>query len=117
MNIRATRGDSERYLLTITEDAAAVDLTDASIWMTAKRRARDADAAAVFQKTVGDGITITNAAGGLARVDLVPGDTEDLPARSIQLVYDVQVKLDDGRVLTPISGVLTVEPDVTVATA
>jgi hypothetical protein len=114
MNIRATRGDSERYLLTITEDGEALDLTDAELWMTAKRRHRDPDADAVFQKTTGAGITVTDAVGGLARVDLVPGDTADLPARRVQLLFDVQVKLPGDRVLTPISGTLIVDPDVTV---
>lgn len=115
MNIRATRGDSETYLLTITEDAAPLDLTSAEIWMTVKKRFGDTDDLAVFQKTTADGITITDGVGGLATVQLSPADTAGLPARRVQLLYDVQVKVLDGRVLTPIAGTLTVEPDVTLS--
>ena len=117
MNISATRGDSERFLLTLTEDEEPLDLTGAEVWMTAKRHLRDTDAEAVFQKSVGDGITITDDEGGLAQVDLVPGDTSGLPTRVMRLHYDVQVKTQGGRVLTPISGTLTVSPDVTLAIA
>lgn len=117
MSIGATRGDSERYLLTLTEDGAPLNLTGAEIWMTAKRDVGALDADAVFQKSVGAGITITNAVGGLATVDLVPADTSDLPAATTWLVYDVQVKLADGRILTPLTGALAVEPDVTLASA
>jgi hypothetical protein len=116
-DIEAVRGDGEIYLLTMTEDDAPLDLTDAEMWMTAKRHIRDADADAIFQKTVGDGITITDAEGGLATVELIPGDTSDLAARTVRLVYDVQVKLVSGRIVTPLKGRLTVEPDVTVSTA
>jgi hypothetical protein len=117
MNISATRGDSARFLLTLTEDGDPLDLTDAEVWMTAKRHLRDTDADAVFQKSVGDGITITDDAGGLAQVDLEPGDTSALPTRVMRLHYDVQVKTQEDRVLTPISGTLTVSPDVTLAIA
>lgn len=115
IDIEAIRGDGETYLLTVTEDDAPLDLTDAEIWMTAKRHIRDADADAIFQKTVGDGITITDDTGGLATVELVPADTSSLAARTIRLVYDVQVKLSSGRIVTPLKGKLTVEPDVTVS--
>jgi hypothetical protein len=116
-DIEAIRGDGETYLLTMTEDDEPLNLTDADMWMTAKRHIRDADADAIFQKTVGDGITITNAEGGLATVELVPADTSELASRTVRLVYDVQVKLASGRIVTPLKGRLTVEPDVTVSIA
>ena len=115
-DIAAIRGDGETYLLTVTEDDAPLDLTDAEMWMTAKRHIRDADADAIFQKTVGDGITIdADPTTGLATVELVPGDTSALAARTVRLIYDVQVKLSSGRIITPLKGTLTVEPDVTVS--
>jgi hypothetical protein len=116
-DIEAIRGDGETYLLTLTEEDEPLDLTDAEMWMTAKRHIGDADADAIFQKTVGDGITITDDAGGLATVVLAPGDTSDLAARTIRLVYDIQVKLTSGRIVTPLKGRLTVNPDVTVSVA
>jgi hypothetical protein len=116
-DIEAIRGDGETYDLAITENDVALDLTGAEMWMTAKRHLRDTDAEAVFQKTVGDGITITDDTGGLATVELVPGDTSGLAARTVRLVYDVQVKLQSGRIVTPLKGRLTVEPDVTVSIA
>jgi hypothetical protein len=116
-DIEARRGDGEIYQLTLTDDDEPLDLTDAEIWMTAKRHIRDTDADAIFQKTVGDGITVTDDTGGLATVQLEPADTSGLAARTVRLVYDVQVKLASGRIVTPLKGRLTVEPDVTVSTA
>jgi len=117
LDIRATRGDSERYAVALTEADEALDLTDAMLWMTAKRHQRDADADAIFQKTTDDGITVTDASGGLAQVDLEPEDTASLPAHRTRLYFDIQVRLSSGRIVTPLSGRLTVYPDVTETTA
>lgn len=110
-DLSMTRGDTPTFDLTITDAAGdAVDLTDATIAFTAKRSI--ADSATVFQKTVGSGVTVTNAAGGLASVLLAAGDTTALPDRTIALHYDVEVVESDGTKTTVASGLLTVSPDV-----
>lgn len=93
-----------------------LNLTGASIWFTAKRRYSDTDADAIIQKTVGDGITVDNAAGGLAHVTLLPEDTFDLPFYRQTFRYDVKVKSSDGISAIVARGQLTIEPAVTSAT-
>ncbi len=69
--------------------------------------------AVVFQKTVGQGIMVTDAAGGVGVIELVPGDTEALGARTVRLYFDLEVEIA-GAVYTVAAGRLVVEPDLTV---
>lgn len=109
------RGDTLVIDLTVTRNAAAVNLTGASLWMTAKTDFSGADPGQ-FQKTVGVGITITNAAGGLAQIVVAPADTDAVGATTTTFKYDIQLKEASGRVSTIQIGLLTVEPDVTRST-
>lgn len=112
LNLAAVRGDTETYELALTNGAGALDLTDADITFTVKRRLDDDDLDAVIQKTVGDGITITGATEGEATLVIDPVDTADLPSHAVRLYYDLQVTVD-GQTKTPLQGRLTVRPDVT----
>jgi hypothetical protein len=107
------RGDDESFDIAVTKDGIAVDLTGASIRFTAKRRATDVDLEAVIAKTsaVAGGIVVTNALGGIARVDIVPADTEDLTA-SARLIWDLQAVDGTGKVRTLADGTLIVHADV-----
>jgi hypothetical protein len=82
-----------------------LDLAGKVLWFTAKRRLTDIDAVAVFQKSsTGGGITVTNAPGGLASIDVLHEDTIGLSSRAdttlhwdVQVVAGVDVKtLDEG---------------------
>lgn len=114
-NLEMFRGDMEIFDLTITRGSEPVDLTDAKIWMTARRHHTSSP---VFMKTTdpGGGITLTDAEEGLARVTLTVADTSELDGEQYVLVYDIQVRDADGLVFTPIYGTLTVTPDVTTET-
>ena len=116
------RGDSLVIDLTITQTnggvTAPVDLTGATLWMTAKKRSTDADAQAVFQVKTPDDIKIDNdPLIGKARI-VVPGSAttalryEPNVAR-IELLYDVQVKTETGIVQTVALGKLFVDQDIT----
>lgn len=115
MTLLMTRGDDVTLDVIATDQGAPVDLTGAGVWWTAKRRHLDADDDAVIRKTVGAGITVTNPAGGLATVDLVPADTAGL-GNSVALWWDLQVKDGAGKVRTLAAGRLVVNADVTRAT-
>lgn len=110
------RGDSPSFDLDINNpDGSAFNLTGATLVMSAKRHGDDPDYRALFTKTSAGGgstISITNAAGGLARVDMKPIDTRDVQTPAL-LWYDVQVSFPSGAIYTPISGWLTVEGDAT----
>ncbi len=113
VNLSMVRGAGPAIDLTIKKlDGSAYDLTGCSVTMTAKRSADDPDSAAVFRKTTGGGgITVTNAAGGLATVQLSAADTRNVPG-DVDLAYDVTVKTGAGSVSKPIVGKLTVAADV-----
>lgn len=110
-----TRGDSATFTSVVTRSGAAVNLTAGTVWFTAKYRASDADAAAVFQKLTGAGVT--GDAGGTVTVTLSPADTAGLPAYPTTLVWDLQLRESDGRITTVDMGTLTVAGDVTHGTA
>lgn len=107
------RGDTPSFTLTFTRAGTAFDIGGASVWFTAKRKVTDADADAVFQKTIGDGVTLTAlGAGGIATATLAEADTESLPDHEVALEVDVQLLEADGTKTTTSRGVLRVRPDV-----
>ena len=112
-NITMSRGDSVVLSGSLTLGGDPYDLSGASLWFTAKTKHTDADEDAIFQKTVGDGITVVSAAQGLISVAIDPDDTSSLSAVKTQLVWDLQVVDSEGNVYTAASGYLIVNPDVT----
>lgn len=114
--VTATRGDTIDLEVTVTRDGAPVDLTGADLWFTAKLKVKDADVDAVAQKTVGSGITVTDAVNGEALITLDPADTDGL-TKETTLYCDVQLVEASGRVTTVASGTLTILRDVTRVTA
>lgn len=108
--LEIVRGDNERLKALITPFSAAVSLR-----FMAKKKLSDADAAAIIDKTVGDGITIVDA-GDLdtpaeAQIVIDPTDTQVLPntdKREISLYYE----LEDGDDHRLAFGTLVVKPKV-----
>lgn len=110
------RGDSLSFDLALTnaQNGSPLNLTDAKIWFTAKNNYVDPDnqAAIALDNAALGGITVTDVARGLARVDIAPIKTRSFPDGPVRVVYDVQVKDAAGFVTTVESGTLTVYPDV-----
>jgi hypothetical protein len=111
--IAIARG-SDRELLLIVQDAAGktVDLTGATLTLTAK--ARLGATAALITKISSDvaQIDIFDPTGGRAHLFFVPADTDALPANDYP--YDIWLTVLDGEKyqIVPVS-VLTVEQPVT----
>ena len=111
------RGNTKRFTATVTQSGVAYDLDNAAgLWFTARR---DPESPVLFAKSLGDGITITNAAAGTALITLAAADTEDLPSVAIQLEVDLEMETDTGEIHTVFPpegerGILVVEPDITV---
>lgn len=86
MSVNIIRGETKTLDLSIIDGAgAAVDITGASIYMTV---ATDTGETPLIEKaTGGSGITITDAAGGLAEVVIDAADTATLDIACYQ--YDV----------------------------
>jgi len=100
--------------------ATEVDIGGAVFWFTAKNDIDDLDAAAVFQKTELNGITIDDAAAGKITVEVVPADTATLTEfldQEKDLVYDLQYKSQSGQIFTVARGRLKVKRQVTIATS
>ena len=105
------RGNTMVFDFAVTLGGNPVDLTAAGIWFTAKTSPSASNV--VFQKAVGSGITVTDAASGAGLIELVPADTQGLGARTVRLYFDLEVEIA-GAVYTVAAGRLDVEPDLTV---
>jgi len=100
-----TRGDTRTFTVTMTDDAGdPYDLTDASV---------DFTVGDLFDKSVGDGITVADPETGVAVITVDPDDTNGASDYRRAHRYDVQVTLADGTVKTPLRGLFVVTPDVT----
>ena len=111
--LRMTRGDTPTFHIDIVDfNGDALSIASAYLWFTAKHGYSETDTDAVFQKTIGDGITVTDAQLGQVDIVLQSGDTESIIDRT-NLRYDIQVKDVGGGIYTVSSGLLVVEPDIT----
>lgn len=124
MNYTMYRGDTLILDLSVTQTldgiTTPVDLTGATLWMTAKKKATDKDAAAVFQLTTPTDIVIDgDPLSGRAVVTVPPTGTSDLTyaegIAQIDLLYDIQVETQTGIVQTVAAGRLSVVRDITQA--
>ena len=93
----------------------------ASIWFTVKARYSEPDSGALVQRTVGNGIYVTDGPTGEAQVVLTHAETSLLGAREYDYVWDVQIKRDtygsESIISTANEGTMTVNPDVTIDVA
>jgi len=108
-----TRGDNVGFSGNATLEGEPYDLAGCLLYFTAKRQYTDADSAAIFQKSVGSGITITNPTQGLFTVAIAPLDTAALSKVKTILVWDLQLQDGSGKIYTLAQGNLVVNPDVT----
>ena len=105
LDLTLTRGD-DRAMALVT----GIDLAGAlGVRFTA--RYRSDDTTAVFTKTLGAGIVVTDAVGGLATVTISHADWSAYTGRGA-LVYDVEVTTAAGKVSTVLKGGIAVLEDV-----
>jgi hypothetical protein len=98
-DLSMVRGDTPTWGMEFSRAGSAIDLTGAAIRFTAKRDLSDADASAVFQKQIGDGVVVLgDGTTGEAEVSLLTTDTSSLLDRDITLHCDVQIVEAGGRV-------------------
>lgn len=113
LDVTMYRGDTRLLDFVITRAGVVVDLTNATVWFTAKRSLTDADVDAVFQLySPSNGVQITGATYGEVRVTIPPSATDAL-TKSEALYWDLQVKEANGNISTTASGTLLVKLDVT----
>jgi hypothetical protein len=99
------QGDSKRLLVTVkTPAGAVVSLVGAQSikWWVAKRVT---SSVRLLEKSVGSGITVTNAAGGLLTIALNPADTK---AVSGDYYHELEVIDSAGDIGTVLRGTVTI---------
>lgn len=115
LNLKMVRGDTYTFSASIILNGDPVDLTGGTVRMTAKWSASDADNAALFQlSSPASGIVITSAVDGDITVTVASALTTSLPAKKVELPYDIQFVDAGGSVFTVLYGTLTIVPDITV---
>lgn len=101
------RGDDRSFTMTVTDNGGPLDLAGATVRFTAKRKLADADDDAVIALDSGTGgVVITDAPGGVVRVDVGSADTAGL-TKDEKLFWDLQVKDAAGKVRTSPDASLT----------
>lgn len=99
-------GEQKELAIAITDDAgAAVDLTGVTVRWSLARTARSAP---LIEKVTGDGIVVTDAAGGACTVTLVPADTEALEG---DYYHEAEVTDGAGRPTTVLHGRARIKPN------
>lgn len=118
IDLMMIRGDDQTLNVQVVDNAGGIiNITGSQWWFTVKNAITDPDPSKVFQKTLGDGITITNAVMGQLRVTIAAADTDGLPTNNVAMVYDLQMKSSLGEVDTINMGNFVVIPDVTRGTS
>ena len=111
MALTMYRGDTQAFDVTVTQGGSAYNLNNAAgLYFTARK---EYGSPVVFQKSVGSGIAVTNAAGGLATITLSPADTSSITPTPVKMVVDLEVETTGGAIYTAYRGTLAVEPDIT----
>jgi hypothetical protein len=115
-----TRGDTHLFRFTVTDKLTGVVqniTTWQKFWVTGKLHLSDSDANAVFELTLGSGITILSAVQGLVQVMISPVNTASLDFRKYTLFGDIQGKDASGNIWTLAKGTFVITSDVTQATS
>lgn len=102
-NFSMTQGDTKTLVVSVKDaEGNAVSITDATIkW----RAARSYGKTAVVSKSTVSGVQITNGAGGVFAVALLPADTEDLIGTYF---HEAEVTFADGTVSTVLTGTMKI---------
>lgn len=118
VDLMVKRGDTAVFnVAAVDNTGVAISIAGAAFWFTVKNSVTDPDPSKVFQKTLGDGITIISATAGQLRVTVAPTDTSALPSENVPMIYDLQMKDNTNAIWTINEGAFMVTPDVTRATS
>ncbi|MDE0724799.1 MAG: hypothetical protein OSB62_08915 [Alphaproteobacteria bacterium] len=105
------QGATFKSELTFTDsNNAVVDLTGYAIRMQARIKASSPET--VLNLSVGAGITITDAGGGLFEIEISATDTAALTGGQV-LVYDLELETPTGHVTRLLEGKIMISPEVT----
>lgn len=110
--IEVNRRDDSDFELTFTDvDGEAIDLTNCTVFFTAKRKRDDTDDEAIIKKQI---TSFSDPQSGIATLQLTKSET-DISPRSYY--FDIQLKQSNGKISSIQAGRLIVRQDITVRTS
>lgn len=112
MSLVIAKGESASFNLALVRNGSPIDLTGDTLVFRAKRNVSDADADALIVKSIGSGITVTDAANGLAQLAIDGADTAGFTASDLLLVWTLVLDAGAGNE-TVADGTLRVVIDTT----
>jgi len=95
MNINFVKGSEQIFAFELTDNGVPTDITSAVIQFVVKERETDDDAKALFIKTIGSGVELTNPTNGNFTVTIDAADTNDL---KVSFIYFEVVIDNPGRI-------------------
>jgi len=108
LNFSHIKGDTfEAVNFAVVKNAVALSLTGAVIKMQLKKECNGV-AILAFTSVASAGITITNAAGGLFKIN-----QQIINIPEFNYIYDIQITFADGTVKTWVEGNFVVKCDIT----
>ena len=109
MNFTHIKGDTfDLVAFSIKINNVVLDLTGATIKMQLKKNSTDVVPALSLTSVASAGITITNATGGLFKIN-----QQIINIEVFNYVYDIQLTLASGVVKTYVSGTFSITPEIT----
>jgi hypothetical protein len=109
LNFTHTKGDTfNEVAFEVKKNGTAIDLTGATIRMQLRKQYEDVTPALSLTSASSAGITITNAASGLFKIN-----AQIINIEVFNYVYDIQFTLSSGEVRTYVKGGFNVTPEVT----
>ena len=109
MNFTHIKGDTfDEVAFSIKINNVVLDLTGAVIKMQLKKNSTDVVPSLSFTSVAAAGITITNATGGLFKIN-----QQIINIDVFNYVYDIQLTLASGVIKTYVSGTFSVTQEIT----
>ena len=109
MNFTHIKGDTfDEVAFSIKINNVVLDLTGAVLKMQLKKNSTDVVPSLSLTSVASAGITITNATGGLFKIN-----QQIINIEVFNYVYDIQLTLASGVVKTYVSGTFSITPEIT----
>ena len=106
------RNRTAKFDIVATLNGSPWPLSGVTLKFAMKKSTGDRDADALAVKSIGNGITIVDAAAGMARMQIDPVDTASLPAVGVTRIHWDLVGIDGSDRWELARGQFRVEPDV-----
>jgi hypothetical protein len=114
-HIRMAKNESRKWNCQVSSDGEALSLTGCSLSFTVKSALTQTDGQALFQLSIGSGITLVNTVSGVYTLEISTLCTSNvaLSANNQTYYFDHRIKLSTGAVKQLESGQLIITPCVT----